>query len=207
MIYFISDTHFFHNNVIKFDRRPFDNMDEMLEKMLEKWNNKVSDDDTVYVLGDYAWKLGKDNIEWLKQLKGCKHLIRGNHDKIKNVHIYNTLFESVKDYDDIVVELEDGEKKRVIVSHYYIPLYNSHYYGSVHLYGHSHLSEENITELCIQKSLREKGCKTAAYNVGCMQPYMHYEPQTLDWILEHGEFCFNNFFETEEDYAVEKEER
>ena len=52
MIYFTADTHFGHINVIKLCNRPFATIDEMNEKMIENWNAKVTNGDTIYILGD-----------------------------------------------------------------------------------------------------------------------------------------------------------
>ena len=190
MTYFISDTHFFHDNVIQFDKRPYKTMDEMLEDMLRKWNNKVTDRDHVYILGDYLWKVGDEQIAWAKQLNGIKHLIRGNHDcknistKIKN------LFVSIKDYDEIKIPYNSPDgliaNQYVILSHYFLPFYNKHRYGGIHLHGHSHITKESIEELTIQKWLCKKGYHLQTFNVGCMLPYMNYEPQTLEHIVQEG---------------------
>jgi len=76
----ISDTHFGHENIIKYCDRPFANAKEMDEFMETAWNETVADDDTVYHLGDvyFAGKSGRDIVP---RLKGRKKLILGNHDK------------------------------------------------------------------------------------------------------------------------------
>ena len=52
MIYFTADTHFGHNNVIQFCDRPFASVEEMDEAMIQNWNERVTGNDTVYILGD-----------------------------------------------------------------------------------------------------------------------------------------------------------
>ena len=54
--FFTSDLHFGHENVIKFDERPFNSVEEMDEELIKRWNNKVGKGDIVYVLGDLIWK-------------------------------------------------------------------------------------------------------------------------------------------------------
>ena len=76
MIFFTADTHFFHKNILKLDNRPWDTIEEMNNAMLAKWNNKVGNDDTVYICGDYSWKIGEQHVEFLRQLHGKKILIR-----------------------------------------------------------------------------------------------------------------------------------
>ena len=78
-IYFTSDLHFSHTNVIDFCERPFKTIEEMDEHIIKKWNKRVKDCDIVYVLGDVQWFIKKTDI--LPRLKGTKILIRGNHDR------------------------------------------------------------------------------------------------------------------------------
>ena len=80
MIYFISDTHFNHINVIEYCNRPFKDIHEMNNAIIDNWNEIVKDDDIVYHLGDFA--LGKKEYinDIVSKLKGKIYLIRGNHD-------------------------------------------------------------------------------------------------------------------------------
>ncbi|QHJ85013.1 MAG: hypothetical protein [Bacteriophage sp.] len=181
-IFFTSDTHFFHENVIRLDSRTFANMDEMLDSMLQKWNSKVSDQDTVYILGDYTWKLDDPQIDYLKQLKGHKRIIQGNHCPRNPGRKYKDLFVSIKDYDEIKVPLDFGEVKKCVLSHYFIPLYNGHYHGNIMLYGHSHTTEESVVEENYKSWLNAHGYPCLSYNVGCMR--WNYEPVTLEEILK-----------------------
>lgn len=85
MNYYISDLHFGHKNVIRFDTRPFQSVDEMDEELIRLWNNKVSDTDDVYIVGDFSYRSGRQEQWYLKQLNGCKHLILGKYlDEDKN---------------------------------------------------------------------------------------------------------------------------
>ena len=79
MIFYTSDTHFGHENVIGFCNRPFANVKEMNQILIDRWNAKVKGSDTVYVLGDMFFRC-PDPETILKQLKGKKRLIIGNHD-------------------------------------------------------------------------------------------------------------------------------
>lgn len=79
MIYFIADTHFGHENVIRFCDRPFSSADDMDEAMIANWNARVRGNDTVYILGDMFFR--STNAEAiLQRLRGKKRLIVGNHD-------------------------------------------------------------------------------------------------------------------------------
>ena len=84
MIWFTSDTHFYHSNIIGFCKRPFKNVEDMNETLIENWNRVVGQDDIVFHLGDFC--LG-GSAEWTKildRLNGKIYLIMGNHD-LKNI--------------------------------------------------------------------------------------------------------------------------
>lgn len=79
MICFTADTHFDHANIIRFCNRHFATVEEMNETLIANWNRKVHGNDTVYILGDMFFQT-TDPEPILRQLKGKKHLITGNHD-------------------------------------------------------------------------------------------------------------------------------
>ena len=81
MVFFTSDLHLGHRNIIRLCNRPFGSIEEMDAVLIEKWNHKVTNTDTVYVLGDLMFRNEKPPEEYLRQLKGKKHLIIGNHDR------------------------------------------------------------------------------------------------------------------------------
>lgn len=87
-VYVISDSHFGHANILNFRRpsdgkplRTFQNVDEMNEHMIEKWNSVVRPQDHVYHLGDFAMR--QQDVKIACRLNGHKRLVRGNHDKFK----------------------------------------------------------------------------------------------------------------------------
>ncbi|MBO4999537.1 MAG: metallophosphoesterase [Bacteroidaceae bacterium] len=181
-VFFTSDLHFGHENAIRFDNRPFSTVEEMDAELVRRWNAKVGKGDLVYVLGDMIWKSGNGQAEQLiKSLNGQIILIKGNHDRFLHNSKAKNALAGVKDRDDICVTLEDGTKRRCILSHDFIPMYYGHRHQAIHLHGHSHQTEESVLEFMILALLREQGLKPEIYNVGCM--YWNYEPVTLDEIL------------------------
>jgi len=85
MIYFTSDHHFYHANIIRYCKRPFANVEEMNTEMLRRWNSIVQPDDTVFYLGDFS--LAKRPVEYfVPLLNGEKYLIMGNHDACHPCH-------------------------------------------------------------------------------------------------------------------------
>lgn len=182
-IFFTSDLHFGHENVIRFDNRPFNTVEEMDEEMIKRWNTKVGKGDIVYVLGDFIWKAATNEaVSIIRRLNGQIILIKGNHDRFLHNAAAKKALAGIKDYDDICVTLEDGTTRRCILSHYFIPFYNGHRYQAIHLHEHSHFTEESAEEVRITTELNEKGYDLKIYNVGCM--YWNYTPVTLDEILE-----------------------
>ena len=181
MIYFISDLHFGHRNCLSFDNRPFKNIEEHDETLINNWNEVVGIDDDVWILGDFSWYNATKTIEIFNKLNGNKHLCIGNHDKklLKNKDVRN-LFVEIVDYKEIDLSNNCG----VVLSHYPILCFNKHYYGWYHLYGHVHDSFEWHMMLRAKyemEALYDKECKM--YNVGCMISYMGYTPRTLEEII------------------------
>ena len=143
MIYFTSDNHFCHGNIIGSCHRPFSDVNEMNEKMINNWNSLVTKNDEIYILGDFAYK-GKihDVNDILSRLKGKKYLVKGNHDKYINDPKFNIdTFIWIKDY-----FLLKYEMLKIILSHYPMFSWDSSYHGSIHLYGHIHNNADKHPE-------------------------------------------------------------
>lgn len=181
---YISDTHFGHQNILRFDSRPFSTVEEMEEEIVRRWNAAVNPEDTVYILGDFCW--GKED-EWLRildRLKGGKVLIAGNHDLKSMSSQLRRKFQDVKDYKEIT---DDG--RHVIMCHYPILLYKGSYNPNGYmLCGHVHVTRENdflekwTDELRSSRQDTIHSCGNII-NVGCMMPWMDYTPRTLDEII------------------------
>ena len=85
--WFTGDTHFNHENIIKYCNRPFDSIYHMNETIIKNWNERVKDEDIVFHLGDFCFK-EKDDIkpqDWIDRLNGNMILIKGNHDNNNSV--------------------------------------------------------------------------------------------------------------------------
>ena len=81
----ISDTHFYHANIIKYSHRPFADVREMNSKIVENWNRVVGAKDKVYFLGDFGF--GKESLSILHSLNGDIMFIHGNHDSAIENHV------------------------------------------------------------------------------------------------------------------------
>ena len=112
---YISDLHFFHDNLNReMDCRGFASLEEMHAHMIAAWNQTVSPKDEVFILGDFSVGKAEKTNEIVRQLKGELYLIRGNHDYfLKKSTFDHSRFHWIQDY----AEFHD-EGRKVILSHY-----------------------------------------------------------------------------------------
>ena len=177
-IFYIADTHFGHANIIRYNNAPFRSVEEMDRVLINNWNSVVTDEDTVYILGDFSWYKEHGTIVILDQLKGNKILLKGNHDRISQD--VRKRLKGVYDY----LEVNDNGTK-VILSHYPMPFWNGQFRNTVHLYGHVHNSHQwNILENWKKELQQLQDLPMRMYNVGAMMKYMNYTPRILDEIIE-----------------------
>lgn len=129
MIYFISDTHFGHENILKYDNRPFATIEEHDQALLNNINSVLSPGDTLWHLGDVAWSQQK--YEWfVANLKGTIQYeqLRGNHDNRGSLPWIRS--------SDVAEIKVDGHK--IFMSHYPHLSWPNRYHGALHLFGHVH---------------------------------------------------------------------
>lgn len=183
--FYISDLHIGHENILRFDNRPFADVNEMNNKLIENWNARVHSDDTVYILGDFIWTKESEWPSIVGLLGGNKVLIRGNHDPKQFSAATRRMFQEITD----LKEIKDSGK-HVVMCHYPIPFFRAGFAPTAFmLYGHVH---QTIEYEYIAKLRREVKANATGYgtpngnfiNVGCMMPYMDYTPRTLDEIIE-----------------------
>ncbi|NCB92859.1 MAG: hydrolase [Clostridia bacterium] len=172
MLLYISDLHFGHKNAIGFDHRPFADVEEMDQTLIERWNKKVHKNDEVYFLGDLCFRNDKPAEWYLDQLKGRKHLVVGNHDmKLLKNETAMTYFETV----NMMVSVRDHDKLNVLC-HYPIADWNGGRHGSWHIYGHIHNSTDAVYQFMKTQE--------HALNAGCM--INNYAPATFDELIENN---------------------
>ena len=135
MIWFTADWHFFHDRILDFHPKRKElfgnNMKEVTEKMIQKWNSRIDKHDTVYILGDFAFGTTDEKRKLFQRLNGNKVLILGNHDKISDNH--RCFFNHIE----------------VIMCHF--PMFSWEHIekGSIMLHGHCHgsIDLQNSAEL------------------------------------------------------------
>lgn len=146
MIWFTSDTHFNHENIIKYSNRPFLNLEDMTEALVNNWNALVNKNDTVFHLGDFALSRGKKHNalcdRLLERLQGQKWLITGNHDRDEVVK--NGRWIKVKSLHEIRIDLGGMHKQRIVMCHYPLRTWPQIHRGSWMLHGHSHGNLKDI---------------------------------------------------------------
>lgn len=159
--YVTSDLHFGHKNIIKYENRPFKNIEEMDNAIINIWNKTVNKNDLVYILGDFSWYKGNKTNEILNQLKGKKILITGNHDEnfLKDMEFNKNLFEEIIGYKEM-----KKNKTKIILCHYPIIDWNGKHHGSFHLYGHVHsIINEDTTYM--KKLEKEYNCLNVGIDI------------------------------------------
>lgn len=133
-IFFTSDLHFFHKNIIQYSNRPVKDVEEMNELLINRWNEKVGWADECYFLGDLTFAKNLAPMhDILSSLHGKKYWLRGNHDYSKVIKELGHHFEWVKDY----YELKDGSRK-IVMCHFPFHSWNGVHHASWHLHGHCH---------------------------------------------------------------------
>lgn len=167
-IWFTSDTHFFHKNIIRYTNRPFSSVEEMNEGIIEEWNSHVGMNDTVYHLGDVAFCGVTKVDEILSRLKGVKHLVFGNHDRgFLKKEDFRKHWESIKPYQRIT---GFSGTPPILLFHFPIAAWDEQGRGSWHLHGHSHGSYEG---------------KGKILDVGLDGPFKRMGPINLEEIREY----------------------
>jgi calcineurin-like phosphoesterase family protein len=161
MIYFTSDLHAFHKNIIQFDELPFKDLKEYREHIIKVWNETISSEDEVYLLGDIA--VGGTNgeiLSFLQRLNGKKYLIQGNHDyrTIMKCKYLTDHFEWVRHYHSF-----DYNKERIILFHCPIESWpNMTAMKSIHLHGHTHGKSRKVPN---RMDIGFKACNFKIYSI------------------------------------------
>lgn len=201
MRYFISDLHFYHQNLNEqMDCRGFADGKEMNEYMIRQWNRRVGPKDEVVILGDLSVGKGKATNAIVEQLNGRLILLEGNHDRfLEDKQFDRSRFEWIGPY----LELQD-HKRKLVLCHYPILCYNGQYRkmrdGSDRtfmLYGHVHNTCDELLihrfQTITRNTLRplrgqEEPGHIPCHMINCFCMFSDYTPLTLEeWIEKDGE--------------------
>lgn len=137
-VFFTSDTHFNHANIIGFCNRPFKNVEEMDETMIANWNRVVGENDIVFHLGDFCMGGSAKWTNVLNRLNGKIYLIIGNHD-MKN------LKQSCSDrFEKVAMQMYiEVDKQKIYLNHCPFLCYGGAYRDTWQLFGHVHTNKNN----------------------------------------------------------------
>lgn len=173
MKWFTSDLHLNHKNILTMGKgRPFKTLEEMENTIVKNWNKKVSPKDDVYVLGDVFWNMNDIQIQKvMDKLNGHKHLIIGNHDRI-NPNTKSNRWAEIAESKTL-----EMDNTAVILSHFPIFEWAHYYYGSYHLYGHTH-GTLNLAQYTMMRERPNGNC----WDVGVDNN--NFEPVSFEEIKE-----------------------
>lgn len=163
--WFISDLHFGHENAIRFDNRPYQNVAEMNQDIVDKINETVPEDNILFIVGDVGMRITTEElVSYLKQIKCRKILVIGNHD-----HKY-LKDKSFRDCFEIIEDFIQFTYSRILFNLMHFPIYEwgQCFRGSIHIYGHVHTNTLPIPGKAI--------------NVGCM--LNEYKPYHINQIID-----------------------
>ena len=175
MIYYTADIHFNDLRVFNKCSRPFADLEDYKNEIIRRWNAKIQDEDIVYILGDIAEDSYDGVFDILKQLKGIKHMIIGNHD-LKMLDQYKScgIFQSVE-----FMELIYDSGRKVCLCHYPVMDWMEFSRGGYLVYGHIHnkTGKNDPAYPQIKEFFKDK----LGYNAGV--DVCGYEPVTLDEMI------------------------
>ena len=133
-LWFTADTHYGHTSVIRFCNRPWANIHEHDEALIQRHNALVKPEDTVIIVGDFAWE---NHARYIMKLNGKKTLIIGSHDGMPQEALRCfTRVIGAKNQPGIL-EFNVGPH-RVVACHYPMMSWGASFHGSWHIRGHSH---------------------------------------------------------------------
>lgn len=182
-LWFTSDLHVGHRNVIQFCKRPFSDIKEMNEKLIENWNSVVRENDIVFILGDVFWFNDRHAIKkFLLKLNGIKYIVPGNHDdfsKYTQLELQNVVL--CDDITQLFIEHKTPDKwskkiYEVFLSHYPMMTWPHRENGAMQLFGHIHSCKEKRDGMDQDLPLHKNQC-----DVGV--DYWDYAPVNFETLL------------------------
>lgn len=151
-IYFTSDLHMRHKNILAFENRPFETLEKMNQGLIEIWNKTIKKNDTVFNLGDFCFGSYEKWVEILEQLNGEIHHIKGNHDSLETLKKLKKSGHLKEFYP--VGHYMKSNKHVLHLTHYPMEVGMRPRLWSLHGHIHSHPSKMlNQVNLCIDSPL------------------------------------------------------
>ena len=133
-VFFSSDWHLGHRNVLQYDSRPFNNIDDHDRLIIDNWNYRLINTGNIgFLLGDFALTNERKLDEYAAQIAGTVYYVQGNHDHKKDLKILGRYFEILAPLQEVEI---NGQL--IVLCHYCMMVWNKSHRGSWHLFGHSH---------------------------------------------------------------------
>lgn len=147
---FIGDTHFYHENIISYENRPFSSVHDMNSTLIKNWNLKVGKNDRIIVVGDFCFHANKYAQEILEQLNGYKVLIMGNHDTISPKTFLSAGFDEVSRYPILF-------DKFFLISHEPLYINSNMPYANIfaHVHGNPAFADFSNQTFCVSVERKE----------------------------------------------------
>ena len=152
-IFFTSDTHHGHKNVLTFCQRPFTDIKHQGDELVKNWNSVVRKNDVVFHLGDVCWFNSRhDTKKFLDRLNGTIYVVPGNHDTRKQFELCGDHVTILDDTTAVYIEdhpLMNGSKKpiEIFLSHCPMMTWPHRTYGVPNLFGHIHSGPNSKAEV------------------------------------------------------------
>lgn len=186
-VWWTSDTHFFHENIIKYCNRPFSDQHEMNDFMIERWNSRVNNGDVVIHVGDFLFGKKNDWNNILDRLNGDIVLVEGNHDRqnLKDASI-RSRFKEIHN----LWEVRIGDSNRIFsVCHYPMLTWRGRWYGDIHVHGHSHGGLEKQLVCPTDGTVVSEECRRIDVGVDCSHLFgaPSYSPISHAELLAYSE--------------------
>lgn len=178
MNYFIADMHIGHKNVLAFEDRPFSDVLEHDMVIKRRWNERVTAEDDVYIIGNISWLSVKHTVRFFSELNGKKHLIKSGHDHVLlREKAVRDCFVEIRDYKELMMDNGVG----VVLCGYPILFYNNMNHGWYHFYGGLNDSTQDNIVNHVKKQITDlQSFPVRMLNIGAMKPWMEFTPRTFE---------------------------
>lgn len=174
-LFFTSDEHIGHENIIRYVNRPYRDTDEEMRDFIHRHNAKVRVDDHTWHLGDLFWRTfgAGPSIAYMRALNGTHSVVLGNHDELLEEcpelrACFVEVIGSKMRPGSAAIHVPQMKKQKLILSHYAQRIWLDSHKGSWHLYGHSHAEAA------------EHGL---SFDVGVDNPVCNFAPLSMDEVI------------------------
>lgn len=140
MDYFSSDFHLGHANILKYDKREFQNITDHDWHIINMIKSTLTESDNFYYIGDWCLSSASLSERYMSEISstGAKlFFIKGNHDKLDTIKLYKKYGAFLGEQSTVDI-LHEGKIYPIVLNHFSMRIWNRSHHGIYHLYGHSH---------------------------------------------------------------------